>query len=157
MRCVLALVTVALLPLAALGAAADATPGGAATARSAATTAMADLRSGHFAQVCAIAVPTEASTCRSDLAELAAVHATYSNLSLGVITVEGTRALFVLTGRVCATGVHPACLSNNDANTATDHAKTFNQVYRAAVGASSSSPFIVPLVDHDGRWYVAGF
>ena len=151
------MVVAAAVLLAALGAVADAAPGGATTARSAASTTLAALGGGHFSQICALAPPGEVSACQGDLKELAAARPAYTNLSLGVVTVRGTRAVFAFTGRVCATAGKRQCFSNADANVALDHKKSFNQVYSTAAGGSSSSPFIVPLVEHGGRWYVAGF
>jgi hypothetical protein len=145
------------MALAVFGGVSDATLGGTTSARSTASAALADLQSGKFAQVCTLASQTQVSTCRGDLRQLSTDHVTYESLSLGAVTVRGSRALFVFTGRVCARTGHLQCLSNHDVDAATNQGQTFNQAYAAAVGSASSSPFILPLVEHGGRWFVAGF
>jgi hypothetical protein len=123
--------------------------------QSVAATAATDLRSGNYAQLCTLAPPAQGQRCRNDMNQISTHDIAYKPVSLGKVTVSGDRALFVLTGSVCEGSGQ--CLSNNDASAATDKGKTFNQVYAAAIGPSSSSPFILPMVEQGGSWYVTGF
>lgn len=124
------------------------------SAPAAASAVANDLRSGDFTQVCSLAPDAQRSKCRNDLRSLSAGSVSYK-VAVGNVIVSGNRALLVMTGTVClGTG---QCLSNHDVNAAMTSGQTFDQAYAVAAGNNSSSPFIVPLVQQDGKWYVTGF
>jgi len=119
-----------------------------------ASAVLSDLGSGSYTQVCSLAPPVEITKCQGDLSQLPAHQISYISLGLGTVTQSGDRALAVLTGTVCEAG---QCVSNHDGNVATDKGQTFDQAFTSAAGSSSSSPFVLPLVEINGTWYVTGF
>lgn len=115
----------------------------------------ADLNSGNYQQVCLLAVPNQQAACKANLASALSQGVRFINISLGTVTVNGTQALFVLTGTFCDST--SKCLSNSDPNAATDSGQTFAQVYASALSTTASNPFIAPLVEENGKWYLTGF
>jgi len=151
------LVGAAIVVLAVVGVTLSVALGGSSsdTPQSVASAMTTDLRSGDYSHLCMLAPSAQGQRCRNDMSLIMAHDIAYKQVSLGKVTVSGDRALFVLTGSVCEGSGQ--CLSNNDADAATDKGRTFDQVYANAVGPTSSSPFIVPMVEQDGSWYVTGF
>ena len=125
------------------------------SAQSVASTMVADLQQGNFSQICVLVPPAQQVKCQSDVGQLSVQHATFKNLALGTVTVNGDQALLEMTGSVCVGSGQ--CISNSDPNVAISGGKNFEQAYTQAVSASSSTPFIVPLVKQNGKWYVTGF
>jgi zinc-ribbon domain len=125
------------------------------SAQSVASTMVADLQQGNFSQICVLALPAQQVKCNTALSQLSVQHVMYKNLALGTVTVNGDQALLEMTGSVCVGSGQ--CISNSDPNLAISDGKTFEQAYAQAVSASSSTPFIIPLVKQNGKWYVTGF
>jgi hypothetical protein len=126
------------------------------SAQSVASTMVADLQQGNFSQICVLVPPAQQVKCQSDVSQLSVQHATYKNLVLGTVTVNGDQALFAMVGGVCV-GTSGQCFSNSDPNMGMSAGQTFEQAHAQAVSATSSTPFIVPLVKQNGTWYVTGF
>src|ERR1035437_6884063 len=114
------------------------------SAQSVASTMVSDLQQGNFSQICVLVPPAQQVKCQSDVSQLSVQHVTFKNLALGTVTVNGDQALFETTGSVCVGSGQ--CTSNSDPNVAMRDGKTFEQAYAQAVSASSSTPFIGPLV-----------
>ena len=125
------------------------------SAQSVASTMVSDLQQGNFSQICVLVPPAQQVKCQSDVSQLSVQHATFKNLALGTVTVNGDQALLEMTGSVCVGAGQ--CISNSDPNVAISDGKNFEQAYTQAVSANSSTPFIVPLVRQNGKWYVTGF
>jgi hypothetical protein len=149
---------VAVLLIAAVGGGVYAVFGGSSSstnsARSVASATVTDLSGGNYERICTLAAPSQAFKCASDLKELTIAQVKYTDLALGAVTVDGDRAVFVVTGTVCV-GANRRCLSNHDADL--DRRLAFNQVYAAAIGTKNASPFLLAIVFQDGHWYVTGF
>jgi hypothetical protein len=125
------------------------------SAQSVASTVVADLEQGNFSQMCVLATPAEQVKCNSALSQLSVQHVTYKNLALGTVTVNGDEALLEMTGSVCDGSGQ--CTSNSDPNVAMSAGQTFEQAYAQAVSTSSPTPFSIPLVKQNGKWYITGF
>jgi zinc-ribbon domain len=127
------------------------------SAQSVASTVVADFQQGNFSQKCALALPAQQAPCQSAVSQLSVQHATYKNLALGTVTVNGDLALFEMTGSACVGSGQ--CISNSDPNVAMSAGQTFEQAYAQALSpsssAGSSTAFIGALVKQSGKWYVA--
>jgi zinc-ribbon domain len=123
------------------------------SAQSVASTVVTDLQQGNFSQLCVLAPPAQQAKCQSDVSQMSVQHATFTNLALGTVTVNGDQALFTMTGTACV-GSTGQCTSNSDPNVAMSAGQTFQQAYAETVSATSSTVFIWSLVKQSGKWYV---
>jgi hypothetical protein len=115
----------------------------------------ADLQNRNDAEICQLAAAGEAAKCQTQLVQAAGHRVIYEGLGVGNVTQSGNRAIAVLTGTVCDDS--GSCLSNRDATAGLDNGHTFDQVWTASIGPSSSSRWTMPLVEQNGTWYVTGF
>jgi hypothetical protein len=147
------LVVAAIVILAVIGGVIAVSMGGSSSsARSLASTVVGDLQKGDFAQVCTLALQAQSANCTSQLGSLSTHKVSYK-IALGTVTVNGDRAVFVLTGTVCEGKTF--CDSNHDGNLATDKGQSFDQAYTSAVGPSSE--WVVPELEQNGKWYISSF
>ena len=126
-----------------------------AAARQVAVSATADFAAGNMAEYCSQAVPAELSSCLSEAPNSADTPFSTKNFKLGEVVVQGSEALFVNTGTICAGG---KCKSNSDPKAGLDSGQSFKQVYALEVSPTQSGPaWVAALVDQKGHWYLTGF
>lgn len=129
------------------------------TPRAVAQQAVADFQRGSLASLCNLVLPSAQQACRAAMTVASALTVTTHDLAVGVVSRQGSEALAVLTGTVCASGpgaATPQCDSNSDPNAALDQSGSFAEAYTRANGSSQSGPsFTLPLIEQGGNWYLS--
>ena len=120
-----------------------------------ASAAAADMEAGRYVGLCTLALTDQDAKCVRDLGAIPPGAIVYTNLELGSVVTSGNQALATLTGDACV--AHARCWSNHESDLVGEQGKSFRGLYASALGSAPSSPFVLPLIEQGGRWYVTGF
>jgi hypothetical protein len=118
---------------------------------------IADVTANHIQAACTVFEPSVQQKCKRDTAGLTSTGASYKNVALGYIVVDGDRGLVGITGTYCNTHEHPSCASNNDPAAILSSGKPFGTLYSESVAASNSPGVtysLAPVVKVGLNWYV---
>ena len=120
-----------------------------------ASIATADMAAGRYVNLCSLALPDQDAKCINDMGAIPSGIIVYSDLTLGSVVASGDQAIATLIGSACVKQAR--CWSNHQSDLVGRQGQSFGQLYASAMGSAPSSPFILPLVQQDGRWYITGF
>jgi hypothetical protein len=121
-------------------------------------TEVKDIQSGHFADMCSAAQPSQRATCKSELGSLSAAELpTFKNLATTYTAIDGDKALVGSTGSLCGPNATPKCLTNTDPAAIFDSGKSFATLWNEAVNSNSNGYALIPIVKVNGTWYGYAF
>jgi hypothetical protein len=124
-----------------------------ASASSVAHTVVRDFNAGKFSAICNVVEPSEQPKCASAMTQISGEHVTFT-VKVGSTTVDGGKAIAVVTGSECVLG---QCNSNTKNFDQLENGQTFSQLYAVALaGSSQGAEWLIPLVQIDGKWYASG-
>ena len=115
-----------------------------------------DLNSGNFRGACSYVLPSQRSTCSSQLPSTSSIQLKFT-YHVTKVVVDGNRAIVGTIGHGCFSGQCSPFGSSSDPIPGLS--KGFNKAFSKAVAAASSSsasssPGAVPCVFQNGHWYL---
>ncbi|MCW2929201.1 MAG: hypothetical protein JWM19_163 [Actinomycetia bacterium] len=125
-------------------------------------TAVRDIPSGHFADMCPTVEPSQQAACKSQLgsvpvAGIKAYLPTYKNLATTYTAIDGDKALVGSTGSVCGPSATTKCTTNTDPAAIFDSSKSFATLWNEAMNSKNNGYGLSPLIKVNGTWYGYSF